>query len=372
MPAVYRLLHVSDLHLSDIPYSFGFGHPNPHWPTQSNLSLMTGHDELVLDALARFIYRYSRSSPPLFERVFITGDLATTGHATDLERAYRLLTAAGNGSSPWLHKRGNGEVPTLGFVEPQIEAMPGNHDRYEANPTCFPGSGDFDAVFNDLARPRQFWKVQQGAQIWQLMKKPGGRPLALIAADLTLHPLDLGQVHFAGWLGQGRAYPNVVADLEQKTQDVIDACRQAAHDRPGEEYWEHPAIIWAIHFDVTTAAHTLKLLDADNLIQALKRRSIPALLCGHTHESLLMPVTWTTNALIAGSATQGATLNRFDPAETANDIQLLQVDVPDSTVDPLKIEVTWFRYRPFTSTAASTASLPKGRFIPIASKVSIP
>jgi 3',5'-cyclic AMP phosphodiesterase CpdA len=385
VPATYRILHASDLHISHIPYSLGPGVPNPHWTSQSNHRFLAGHDENVLEAFARFVYRYGfqnttndpnagpGAKPPLFEHLFVTGDLAATGYPNDLERAYRFLTEfQAQTPQPWKNTSSKPEEPTIGFLRDRIDAMPGNHDRYLAGSLCSPGGTEFDTIFNDTARPRQFWVARQGAQKWQVLKKPGGRPLALLAADFTLASTDLGEIRYGGWFGQGRAYQKIVLDLEKATTDLVSDCQQWGR-KVGDRTWEDPAILWVIHFDPTSTSRTLHLLDAGNLIQAATRLKIPALLGGHTHESLVRPLTLTTNALVAGTVCQGQALNRFDPAEAANDFQILRIEVPDRPAEPLAIDVTWYRYKEFPKSLQIPALAgPVGRFVPIATPLGIP
>ena len=56
MPTTYRILHASDLHLSEVPYmvrnlQLAEGREkHPHWWQQAQNALLAGHDEDVLEA----------------------------------------------------------------------------------------------------------------------------------------------------------------------------------------------------------------------------------------------------------------------------------------------------------------------------------
>ena len=196
-----------------------------------------------------------------------------------------------------------------------------------------PGGTLFDRLFR-----RKFWWVGQGAQPWRLLQKPNTRPLALVAADFTLHANDSGKTFFVlpGWYGQGRADQNVVWDLKTATQKV-------------RAYYTHlnlsePAILWAIHFDAAATDETLKLLDSDFLVQGAADESIPILLCGHTHETKIKPLSPKTTAFVCGTTSQANLGNSLDYSSTVNDCQLLEVRVPDDPKQTLTVNVIWFRY----------------------------
>ncbi len=82
MPTTYRILHASDLHLSEVPYmvrnlQVAEGREkHPDWWQQAKNALLTGHDEDVLEAFAQFVYLYGPNglalshsdlaSPPIY------------------------------------------------------------------------------------------------------------------------------------------------------------------------------------------------------------------------------------------------------------------------------------------------------------------
>ncbi len=327
MTEPYRLLHASDFHLSKIPYSAG--PRKPRVGSRIKRYKLIGHDDAVLRAFARFVYYYGLQRQ-LFDIALLTGDLATSGFRNDLQRALDFLTTTPtNPATPaWID---DNNEPTIAFF--RRAAMPGNHDRYRRIPfSCMPGGTLFDNLFQN------FWWVGQGFQPWCVLEKPYTRPLAIIAADFTFCANDSGKWFFsiAGWYGQGRVDQNVVWDLKAKTRDVRD---NYTDDDLGE-----PAILWAIHFDAATTDETLKLLDSDFLVQAAAEENIHILLCGHTHESKIKPLSPTTTAFVCGTTSQANIGSSLDYSSTVNDCQLLTINVPDDPNLPLAIEVTWFRY----------------------------
>lgn len=346
MSEPYRLLHASDLHLSNVPYSAGSRHPN--WLSKLKRYKLIGHDDAVLRAFARFVYYYGLQRN-LFDIALLTGDLAKSGFRRDLQRALDFLTASpSNPATPvWVD---HNNEPTIAFFP--CAAMPGNHDRYRRNaPLFMPGGTLFDQLFH------AFWQAGQGAQPWRLLQKPYTRPLAIIAADFTLHPNDSGKPVFAlpGWYGQGRVDQQIVMDLKTATQDVKEYCTHPDIDI-GE-----PAVIWAIHFDAAATDELLKLLDSDFLVQAAADAHVPALLCGHTHESKIKPLSATTTAFVCGTTSQANIGSAQDYSTTVNDCQLLVIDVQDDPKRAPAIEVTWFRY-----------DSAQGRFLEIPSQARLP
>jgi hypothetical protein len=363
MPTTYRILHASDLHLSEVPYmvrnlQLAEGREkHPQWWQQAKNALLTGHDEDVLEAFAQFVYLYGPKGPakdPLFDHVLITGDLATTGYVADLERAYRFLTSPGVGA-PWLGAHRGLPDPTIGFLANHLDAMPGNHDRYQPQVISLPGGTEFDLIFNDAQRIRVFWDKGQGVDRWQVLSYPGGRPLIFMAADLTLTHNDLGSPPIYGYWGQGRACANRIRDLVTETTQAIQKYRSSRAE---------PAVVWAIHFDAMTQSGTLALLDSHNLLDAAKRQRIPILLCGHTHCSRAQPVLSSTVAFVCGTTTQGASTNPAYSSEMNNDFCVLDITLPDASSEPPIVRPIWFRYRP-PSRIPATVQGPVGRFVQV-------
>jgi hypothetical protein len=103
--------------------------------------------------------------------------------------------------------------------------------------------------------------------------------------------------------------------------------------------------LWAIHFDPCSTDATLQLLHSDRLVQAAKDAGVTTILCGHTHESKVKPLSDTTTIYVCGTTCQ-ARRKRDDPP-VQNDCQILQIDVDSSTptAQPaLEVCVTWYRY----------------------------
>jgi 3',5'-cyclic AMP phosphodiesterase CpdA len=332
MPDFY-LLHASDLHLAAIPRSAG-------WPAAPVLNALAGlpfgqryrrflrwvaqagrqtsHDPNVLRAFAQFVYVHQNN----FDVLLLTGDMATTGNAGDLQVGYDFVTPAG--------------TPNVAFLNPtptahRIQLLPGNHDRYR--PTSLiqprsllyrPGGTQFDTAFNPAAGS-QFWTAGQGVQGFSIPR--GGHTLHVLMADFSLPAGDRGQAYYGlpGWFGQGRVGPHVLQQLGTLTQHL---------------HGPRATVVWAIHFDPFTTDGALLLLDSTALRQELHRLQragvvVPAVLCGHAHESKTKPLTDGTTVFACGTTTQAF-------AEQGNDCQLVTVTAPPA--GPATVAAAEYRY----------------------------
>ena len=102
---------------------------------------------------------------------------------------------------------------------------------------------------------------------------------------------------------------------------------------------QNPSVIvlWAIHFDPHSTDETLKLLDSEQFAKAATVEKIPVVLCGHTHESKVKPISDTTAVCACGSTTQAH-------SPQGNDFQVLEVNAPDDAAAPPSIRVVSYRY----------------------------
>jgi 3',5'-cyclic AMP phosphodiesterase CpdA len=285
--------------------------------------VVTSHDALVADAFARFLYVHCPTprSPRPFDRLLITGDLATSGHTRDLQRAQDLLDAPAAGLG---FRTASGE-PTLSFLPPICEILPGNHDRYRGGLRFGrPGGTRFDAVF--VAR----WTAGQGAALTPTIVRRSAA-LVTVCADFSLPRGDRGQrAHkfLPGWLGQGRVTNSTLDALVDLTQQEIAA--------RGDEGLR-TAVIWAIHFDPHTTDEVLQLLDSDRLLEAAQRNQVIAILCGHTHESKVKTLGTGVRIFACGSTTQAC-------SPQGNDFQVLEFDVPEDFAQPVTSVLFAYRY----------------------------
>jgi hypothetical protein len=156
-----------------------------------------------------------------------------------------------------------------------------------------------------------------------------------LKADFTLRGHDRGLRFYGlpGWLGQGRVRRATLWG-RPGLKGLVDETKQW-HDFYRQEGLI-PVLIWAIHFDPFTTDGTLQLLGSDLLVQAAQDAGVTAILCGHTHESKIKPLSATTTVYACGSTAQAGS--------PQNDCQVLEVDVPEDGSAGPSVRVTWFRY----------------------------
>ncbi len=343
MAETYHVLHASDFHISKVPYSTGRAGARP--PLLSRLKLafsrfkrfkLVSHDDAVLRAFAQFLYKYAHEGQK-FDLVALTGDLATTGYDTDLKQAHEFLESR---VADWVKLENASHEPTISFANALVELLPGNHDRYRRNASprkfCKSGGTRFNTIFN------AYWSVGQGAQPWRIIQKVGQRPLALAAADLTLERGDDGKRVFflPGYFGQGRVRTDARSPL-QSLRGVTTRLRDECRYKYGSA---HPVLIWAIHFDPSATDELLKLLDSDYFIHAAAEDGVAAVLCGHTHDAKVKPLSEVTTAYVCGTTSQACTSSTRDHSTTVHDCQMVTVDAPEASTEAPDVEVTWYRY----------------------------
>ena len=117
---------------------------------------LTGRNE---KALAEVAYREGAQ----IEGVIVTGDLATTGHKSDLQAAYDFFRQR-NGTNPYLTS--NNE-PTLNSPRNlDLYLIPGNHDRFDWKRLLMPGGTDFDVTFSDNQYLPGSWHLQRKCDVF--------------------------------------------------------------------------------------------------------------------------------------------------------------------------------------------------------------
>lgn len=309
-----RVLHASDLHMGGVPNRIGIpevlkapaNYPINQWQAVST------HSDLHADAFAAWVYANAAS----FELVLVSGDLATTGYAFDLQTAHEYLF------SPAVRGYLNAQNrPTLQTTGKPTVVIPGNHDRFGSN--HLPGDHNFDAQFGAA------WSAGQGAQVL-FNQSIGGVQFVLIGADFSLRAGDLGGAIYGmplGFLGRGRVYPNRLQQLVALTQQQRRTFKDCV-------------VIWVIHFEPDQANSSLELLDEQLVAQALHQLDragveVDAILCGHTHETNVNKIFGNANVYVSGTATQYASLS-------GNGFLVLDIDYHSST--NLTITPTTYRY----------------------------
>jgi 3',5'-cyclic AMP phosphodiesterase CpdA len=197
--------------------------------------------------------------------LIVTGDLATTGIATDVNAALRFVAspaAAGFYSAP--------RSPTLGFVDGRvIQIIPGNHDKFDDD-LGSPNGRNFELRFSSYIP-----NFSSGVGHW--IDEKQGKRLAFVLADFALLSRLDATDPMAGVFGQGRVYQTVLDELRDRTLLL----RRRTPDI---------SVVWIIHFAPYDCGHTIKLLDFNRFVDAAVSLRIVATLCGHTHRSLKVVV----------------------------------------------------------------------------------
>ncbi len=345
--ALFRLLHASDLHIAQTPY-WALPPISPWLTRLARLWKVPSHDPFVLKAFARWVgaNQFDSQGRPQFDGLIITGDLATTGERPDLREAYDFIDAPPAVGAPFTP---NGK-PTLRGAVTQLDLLPGNHDRYRSAYTFYlPGGKQFDRVFCPGAmRGQPYWCQGQGYGQALTGAVAGKARLNVLKADFSLRSRDRGKRHYGlpGWLGQGRVLKSILFGKPGGPRGLV-AETQMWRDYFIQQLNLTPVNIWAIHFDPFSTDELLKLLDSDLLVGAAKAAGVTAILCGHTHESKVKPLSDTTTVFACGTTTSAHSAQ--------NDFQILEIEVPDGGKALPTFRVTWYRY-----------DTPLGRFVRLA------
>jgi hypothetical protein len=309
-----RILHCSDLHLSDRPYRYGLPDVLDNWvqhglPPLAAISRVSSQDPDIVRALAEFAVTNSSG----YDVLLVSGDIATTGSDADLQRAASLFEAPAI-TAGFLTGQ---DAPTIQPLQNKLALIPGNHDRFgpaTAGALGYsPGSKNFERFFSP------FWNAAHGARELRAIGK-NGTTLVLIGADFTLQSADLGHGMF-GHLGQGRAYPNCLNALRQLTADARTRYPKAI-------------VVWVIHFDPLRIDGSCALLDAGDFVDAVEREGIPAVLCGHTHHK------GTRHLALASVHVCGTSTQLYAP--DGHYVSLLEVDAADPAQP--SVRVAQFRF----------------------------
>jgi len=208
----------------------------------------------VSSGIAEHAFRRAR----VLDAIIYSGDLATTGIATDLNTARTFVEGPVDDG----FVTSNGE-PTLGAAKRPIHMVPGNHDTYADNKAT-PGSPNFGLTFQKYLKN---WNKGVGHR---LIAK-GEERLAIISADFTLRTRRDASDPWFKVYGQGRVYDDVLNELIARTKAL-----GANHKSLG--------IIWLVHFAPYHCDTKIELRGFTQLQKAARDCKVHAILCGHTHE----------------------------------------------------------------------------------------
>lgn len=257
----YKLLHLSDLHISV-----------PTWRQRVRNLFFCSHDSNALMALAEFIWVWRDK----LDAILISGDIVDIdGIQDDLMTAYGFFkqppAAPQLGKLPWIT---DDNTPTISFFEKPVILMPGNHDRFH-NELGRPGCTLFDKHFAD------YWPVAHGG-VWRYTLRKNGSSLGVVVGDFSLFSIGNSSIA-AGHFGQGMVDHRINA-MKAETERIKEDGAQA--------------VIWMIHFvpeidnddakfnNGRIGSYKLKrmnLIGCDKLSSAAKAVGVNHVLCGHTH-----------------------------------------------------------------------------------------
>lgn len=309
--AVFSIVHASDLHLGAEPNRYTSPiEDHTIWaavcsklpprrqsgPARRFAWFLPGtHDEEVFERFADKLTQLE--SEHGIDLLVLSGDIATTGYKPDLSAALEGVTAPyANPSRPYLTAS---KKPTLSAREADIVLVPGNHDRYQSR-TLRPGGKTFDKVFARYWAPKGLSK--SGRVLGRTLLAPGNRDrepqerIDIVCADLSLKSTfdQKAAIGYFGYLGQGRAYRDIV-------QELVSATKAARTDKP-------PApTIWIIHFppELDPCPGELQLLDERLLVKEASRLKVNFILSGHHHiQHRYRLSTRQTTVMVAGTASQ--------------------------------------------------------------------
>lgn len=252
----FRVLHLSDLHLSGINSGRYRTFIRP-------TKLLSIYNDRALEAIAEFVYMLRGE----LDAILISGDIAATGAESDLGRAIEFFNTPANSFSerPWLNYK---RKPTIQTYTKPIIILPGNHDRYR-NISGWPGNL-FYSYFSS------YWTVGVGGIQRCLLPNNELPVLAIICSDFSLDKIKHSSMRWKGghW-GQGKVYRNRLNELIEQTKRVANS---------------HPscAIIWMLHFapkfeDHHSLMEQMKLIDSDLLTEEAEKTGVRYIFCGHTH-----------------------------------------------------------------------------------------
>lgn len=313
--SIFKLLHISDLHFCIEPRRKNFLSLYSRRPSEyvdtfrstskygiNSLTKPASYEDTRIDALSEFFYKRGQS----YAAVLISGDLATSGMALDLESAHSYISRAP--TDIWL----NQSKPQLNSHSKPIILIPGNHDHYKTdsfNPDH--SSTNFSLIFEKYLKN---YRNRVGHHV--LIKDKFA--LSIVYADFSFDDKP------ASW--------NVVRNYGggRVSQETLDELKSRTHMLSTTEYLEDfdNKIIWMIHFAPYSCGYDLELTDHPAVLDAAKNSKVNTILCGHTHKKKFYQED-NVNVYCAGSASS---------VECVNTIHDFYVDVANDSISVIDYE----------------------------------
>jgi 3',5'-cyclic AMP phosphodiesterase CpdA len=207
--------------------------------------------------------RFTRAG---YDGYLVTGDIATTGTASDMLAAANVLRRVQG--HPGTETLDDSAAPLPGE---KVVLLPGNHDRYLGR-GLMPRSAHFEHGQNfganwTLDDPTHAEKRSEVNH--KVLTASDGTQLAVVTGDFSfLHPSP----RYLKMLGGGRA--------RQSTLDHM--C-----DLTNSHTSRSVAVVWAVHFPPVKRGvkRHLRLERHEEVIRAASKVGVETIFCGHTHEA---------------------------------------------------------------------------------------
>jgi 3',5'-cyclic AMP phosphodiesterase CpdA len=301
---VFKLLHLSDLHLAATPrqvdwLTFVRGLPRGQMPPQGWVGAWASshHPGIVVEA-ARTVAVVDPDA------LVISGDLVTSGERQDVAMGNVFLNGAGAYQQQWLTVQAGQIFATVGRARARA-VIPGNHDRYGA--LYSPGGRHCEAMMG--------WP--QGKRVGPLARlQANGASLCILGIDCSLSANDFPSPPF-GHLARGRV-----------TDQILNEIRQAHAQLPGSG-----AVLWVVHWPPEFAPPVWlhDLINENALIQLGAALGVSLIVSGHTHRHAVYRTSSGIPVVCCGSTSQFAVGHGNTLQEIAVDVQGSQATVDVNT-----------------------------------------
>lgn len=271
MSTIFRYIHFSDTHFCiypnrtnlsallrrgpsgkiDIRNPFvqrkALGFESFAWPASFSPRVVSGVAQFCVD------------QSPECDAILVTGDLATTGIATDIEVANTFLTAAPQTG----YVTGSNRFPTISGCGVPIIVLPGNHDKYVDNKAT-PDSKTFELKFGNLM-------PNYRARVGHTVHSKGDVHLGIISGDFSLTSKGSASRR-NGHYGQGRVSADTLQELQSRTLEL-------------RKKYDAIEFMWMVHFAPFNCGRMIELVDWEKLVDAATALRVKVSLCGHTHRT---------------------------------------------------------------------------------------
>lgn len=256
--SIFRLIHVTDLHISVPP------DPNDIGSTSTWMAYQAAFPSRARLPKLRAASDFLIANQGTADAILLSGDLADDGEQRNLEAALDFLEAEPESPTSSLTEDGFPTLANINRQRTQLFVVPGNHDRFDGLGRL-PGGKYFDDVFSN------YWtKGLGGVQSCTIHKADGS--LALIAADFCLQT-TAGIISPSHIWGNGSSNPTTLLGLEAETERLQNAGKGAA-------------IVWVLHFPPFDHIEAdLQLRSNSDVLNLADRLGVTHVIAGHLHRN---------------------------------------------------------------------------------------